>query len=176
MPDMKHWHLDVLNGNFALIWRGAGKALKVVVPSYFKNRTAPSGTGLSDRTSVELDPPLPHLGQAFLCVSRHRPPPIIFLSPSPSLFPLAMVVGSHGEWVGTQKCVCVRVCVCLHVCVFRCECELRGKSAPGQCTRRRAGQSSPMGPWLGPKHWGGPSDEWLKTLEEKKITTKNKKR
>lgn len=144
MPDMKHWHLDVLNGNFALIWRGAGKTLKVAVPSNFKNRTAPSGTGLSDRTSVELDPPLPHLGQAFLCVSRHRPPPIIFLSPSPSLFPLAMVVGWHGVWVGTQKCVCA--CVCLHVCVFRCECELRGKSAPGQCARWEQARALRWGP------------------------------
>lgn len=106
---MKHCHLDVLN--FAWVCRGMGKAVKVVVVSYFgSGYQQPSGTGLSDRTSVELDPPLSHLGQAFLSVSRHRPPPIIFLS----LFPLSLSLGYDG-WPAlamggrTEVCVCVQV-------------------------------------------------------------------
>lgn len=81
---MKHSHEDVLNVNFASVCRGAGKAAKVMVASYFwRGYQQPSGIDLSDRTSVELDLPLAHLGQTFLSVSRHRPPPIIFLFPSP---------------------------------------------------------------------------------------------
>lgn len=75
-PEMKQCHLDVLNVNFPLVCREAGKAAEVLeVVSYFwRGYQRPSGIGLSDRTSVALDPPLTHLGQAFLSVSRHRPP------------------------------------------------------------------------------------------------------
>ncbi len=62
--DMKHCHLDILNVNFPLVCRGARKAAEVVAGSYFwRGYQQPSDIGLSDRTSVALDPPLTHLGR-----------------------------------------------------------------------------------------------------------------
>lgn len=81
---------------------------------FLEGLSATQCIGLSDRTSVALDPPLAHLGQAFLSVSRHRPPSHdISLSFSLSLS-LAMMVGPLWVWV-------VHRSVCVHVCVFRCE-------------------------------------------------------
>lgn len=106
-PDMKQCHLDVLNVNFPLVCRGAGNAAEVV--SYFwRGYQQPSGIGLSDRTSVALDPPLAHFRQEFLSVSRHRPPSHHI---SPPCSPLATMVGPRWVWVGAQKCVCPCVCV-----------------------------------------------------------------
>lgn len=62
-PDIKQCHLNVLNVNFPLVCRGAGKAAEVVVVSYFwRGYQQLSGIGLSDRTSVALDLLLPHFG------------------------------------------------------------------------------------------------------------------
>lgn len=75
-PDMKQCHLDVLNVNVPVLCRGAVRAAEVVVVSYFwRGYQQPNGIGLSDRTSVALEPPLTHFRQEFLSVSRHRPPP-----------------------------------------------------------------------------------------------------
>lgn len=137
-PDMKQCHLDVLNVNFLLVCRGAGKAAEVA--SYFwRGYQQPSGIGLSDRTSVALDPPLAHLVQTFLSVSRHRPPSHhISLSYSLSLslgYDSWPTLGMGGR---TEVCVCMFVCSGVSVGLGA---GLREKSAPGQCGRRRAGLS-----------------------------------
>lgn len=111
---MKQCHLDVLNVNFPWVCRQAGKVVEVVLVSYFwRGYQQPSDIGLSDRTSVALDPPLTHLGQAFLRVSRHRPPAHhISLSFYLSLsLGIPLMVGPLWVWVGAQTCVCACVCV-----------------------------------------------------------------
>lgn len=79
-PNMKQCH--VLNVNFPLVCGWAGRAVEVMVVSYFwRGCQQPCDIGLIDRTSVALNTPLTLLGQAFLSVSRHKPPPIIYLCP-----------------------------------------------------------------------------------------------
>lgn len=145
-PDLKQCHSDVLNVNFPLVCREAGKAAEVLVAaSYFwRGYQRPSGIGLSDRTSVALDPPLTHLGQAFLSVSRHRPPAhhiSLPLSLSPSL--------GYDSWPALGMGGCAEVCACMIVCSgvsVGLGAGLREKSAPGRCGRQRVGQSSLRGP------------------------------
>ena len=109
----------------------------VVVSYFWRGYQQPGGIGLSDRTSVALDPPLAGLGQAFLSVSRHRPHHHISLSLGCDGWP---AVGRGGR---TEACVCM--CVRSGVSVGL-GAGLREKSASGQCGRQRARQSSLRGP------------------------------
>lgn len=143
-PDMKLCHLDVRNVNFLLVCRWAGKAEEVVVVVlyFWRGYQQPSDIGLSDRTSVALGPPLAQLGQAFLSVSRHRPPSHhISLSFSLFLSPLASLWWLAHSWCGwANRSVCVHVCMCVRSGVsIGLGAGLREKSAPGQCGRQRAG-------------------------------------
>lgn len=108
-PDMKLCHLDVLNVNFPSVCRGAGEAAEVVVVSYFwRGYQQSSGIGLSDRTSVALDPPRARLGQTFLSVSRLRPPS--------RHISLSLSLGYDGRpTLVMGGCAEVRVCACVLV-------------------------------------------------------------
>lgn len=161
---MKLCHLDVLNVNFLLVCRWAGKAAEVMVVSYFwRGYQQPCDIGLSDRTSVPLNTPLTLLGQAFLSVSRHTPPSHhISLSFYFSLsLSLPMMVGQ----LTTNKCVCM--CMCVQASALKLDSERR------QHPDSVAGKEQVRALWGGPDCWPwgqcteGPPDEIQKSKNRK---------